>query len=76
MAKVYEKNIEEGKKKGRILNNRLKKLQQGGSNNVYINKCKNHRHNKTKKYRMKLKDIDSWVYLEPGKKKKFTRKKF
>ncbi|MBC8306707.1 MAG: hypothetical protein H8E55_64485 [Pelagibacterales bacterium] len=76
MAKVYDKQIEVLKQKGIKLDNQLKKLQQGGSNNVYINKCKNHRHNKTKKYRMKLKDIDSWVYLEPGKKKKFTRKKF
>ena len=76
MAKVYDKQIEVLKQKRIKLDNQLKKLQQGGSNNVYINKCKNHRHNKTKKYRMKLKDIDSWVYLEPGKKKKFTRKKF
>tara|TARA_B100000575_G_C23143606_1_gene666610 strand:+ start:4332 stop:8042 length:3711 start_codon:yes stop_codon:yes gene_type:complete len=55
----------------------LKKIEQsGGSNNVYINKCKNHRHNRTKKFRMKLKDIDNWVYLEPRKKKKHTRKKY
>ena len=56
----------------------LKKIenQSGGSNNVYINKCKNHRHNRTKKFRMKLKDIDNWIYLEPRKKKKHTRKKY
>ena len=55
----------------------LKKIEQsGGSNNVYINKCKNHRHNKTKKFRMKLKDIDNWIYLEPRRKKKYTRKKY
>ena len=50
--------------------------QSGGSNNVYINKCKNHRHNRTKKFRMKLKDIGNWIYLEPRKKKKYTRKKY
>lgn len=56
----------------------LKKIenQSGGSNNVYINKCKNHRHNRTKKFRMKLKDIGNWIYLEPRKKKKHTRKKY
>ena len=78
-----KKNI--GKEKDKIISlflydlhyQNLKKIEQsGGSNNVYINKCKNHRHNKTKKFRMKLKDIDNWIYLEPRRKKKYTRKKY
>ena len=76
--KKYIKALED---KQKILIDLLRKLenstgQSGGSNNVYINKCKNHRHNKTKKFRMKLKDIDNWVYLEPRKKKKYTRRKY
>jgi len=60
-----------------IINNRkaqIKNLQQGGSNNVYINKCKNHRHKKTRKFRLKLKDIDNWTHVYKPNNKKYTRR--
>jgi len=50
------------------------KTQAGGSNNVYINKCKNHRHKRTRKFRIRFKNIGDWVHLNKPKKK--TRRKY
>lgn len=48
--------------------------QAGGGNNVYINKCKNHRHKRTRKFRIRFKNIGDWVHLNKPKKK--TRRKY
>lgn len=48
--------------------------QGGGGNNVYINKCKNHRHKKTRKFRIKFKNVGDWVHL--NKPKKRTRRRY
>jgi len=50
------------------------KTQAGGGNNVYINKCKNHRHKRTRKFRIRFKNVDGWVHLNKPKKK--TRRKY
>ena len=56
----------------------LKKLgdQEGqkGGDNIYINKCKNHRHKKTRKFRIKLKNIDNWTHVDKPRKKHTRRK--
>ena len=50
------------------------KTQAGGGNNVYINKCKNHRHKRTRKFRIRFKNVGGWVHLNKPKKK--TRRKY
>jgi hypothetical protein len=50
------------------------KTQGGGGNNVYINKCKNHRHKRTRKFRIRFKNVGGWVHLNKPKKK--TRRKY
>jgi len=47
-------------------------IQKGGS--FYINKCKNHRHKKTRKFRLKLKLDGDWLHITKPKKK--TRRKY
>jgi len=51
-----------------------KHAQAGGGNNVYINKCKNHRHKRTRKFRIRFKNVGDWVHLNKPKKK--TRRKY
>ena len=48
--------------------------QSGGGNNVYINKCKNHRHKRTRKFRIRFKNVGGWVHLNKPKKK--TRRRY
>lgn len=48
--------------------------QSGGGNNVYINKCKNHRHKRTRKFRIRFKNVGDWVHLNKPKKK--TRRRY
>ena len=43
--------------------------QKGGGNNVYINKCKNHRHKRTRKFRIRLKNVGDWVHVKKPKKR-------
>ena len=50
------------------------KTQSGGGNNVYINKCKNHRHKRTRKFRIRFKNVGGWVHLNKPKKK--TRRRY
>jgi hypothetical protein len=50
----------------------IQKIQKGGS--FYINKCKNHRHKKTRKFRLKLKLDGDWLHITKPKKK--TRRKY
>ena len=47
-------------------------IQKGGS--FYINKCKNHRHKKTRKFRLKLKLDGDWLHVTKPRKK--TRRKY
>ena len=47
----------------------IKTAQSGGGNNVYINKCKNHRHKRTRKFRIRLKNVGDWVHVKKPKKR-------
>jgi len=47
----------------------IKTTQSGGGNNVYINKCKNHRHKRTRKFRIRLKNVGDWVHVKKPKKR-------
>jgi hypothetical protein len=51
-----------------------KSTQGGGGNNVHINKCKNHRHKRTRKFRIRFKNVGGWVHLNKPKKK--TRRRY
>ena len=47
----------------------IQQSQKGGGNNVYINKCKNHRHKRTRKFRIRLKNVGDWVHVKKPKKR-------